>query len=92
LRVTDFKPGWTVVGNDDRKVGIVRRVGHNYIVTSRSAFTADLYVPVTSIANVENDTIYLNITQPDADHMGWEQEPRDDEAEDSADGDLHRHI
>jgi hypothetical protein len=92
MRMTDFQPGWAVVGNDDRRVGTVKHVGHNYILTSRPGFAADIYVPVTSIANVERETIYLNITQPDTEQMGWEQEPRDDEAEDPADGDLHRHI
>lgn len=92
MRVTDFQPGWHVVGNDDRRIGTVRHVGFNYIEVSRSAFSADLYVPVTAIANVEDEVIYLNITQPDADHMGWEQEPRDDEPEPDVGDDLHRHI
>lgn len=92
MRVTDFQPGWAVFGNDDRRIGTVKRVGHSYVVTSRSVFAADMYIPVTSIANVENETIYLNVTQSDAEHMGWEQEPRDDEAEAGPEDQLHRHI
>ncbi len=92
MRVSDFQPGWAVVGNDDRRIGTVKHVGNSYIAVSRSAFAADMYVPVTAIANVENQTIHLNLTQPDADQMGWEQEPRDDEHESDAEGDLHRHI
>jgi hypothetical protein len=91
VRVTDFRTGWDVVGNDDRRIGTVKRVGNSYVVVSRSSFSADMYVPTSAIANVENETIYLNVTQPDAEHMGWEQEPRDDTPE-PGEGDLHRHI
>ena len=93
MRMTDFRAGWAVVGNDGRHVGTIKGVGQNYILTSRPWFTADLFVPVSSIANVENEVIHLNITQPDAEHMGWEQEPSDDDVlEARPDGDLHRHI
>ena len=92
MRVTDFQVGWAVVGNDGRRVGTVKHVGQNYILTSRSAFSADMYVPVSSIANVENQAIHLNVTQRDAGQMGWEQPPREDELGASAESDLHRHV
>ncbi len=44
------------------------------------------------IANVENQTIHLNITQHDSEQMGWEQAPREDELEAGPEGDLHRHV
>ena len=93
MRMTDLRAGWTVLGNDGRRVGIVKDVGQNYILTARSGLAADLYVPVTSVANVENGVIHLNIRQSDVDQMGWEQGPRDDDAlEVQPEGDLHRHI
>lgn len=92
MRLTDFRPGWAVLGNDGRRVGSVKGVTQNYVLTSRPGFAADLYVPATSIANVEHETIHLNITQSDAEHMGWEQAPRDDEPEAEAGDDLHRHV
>jgi hypothetical protein len=92
MRVTDFQAGWVVVGNDDRRVGTVKHVGQNYILTSRPGFAVDLYVPVSFIANVENQTIHLNITQHDSGQMGWEQEPRGDELEAGPESDLHRHV
>jgi hypothetical protein len=92
MRMTDFRVGWIVLGNDRGRVGAIKSVGRNYILTSRHGFSADLYVPVSAIANVENETVHLNITQPDAEKMGWEQAPRDDELEASAESDLHRHI
>jgi hypothetical protein len=37
--------------------------------------------------------VHLNIPRPDANQMGWEQEPRDhDIPEAGADSDLHRHV
>lgn len=93
MRMTDFRPGWKVVGNDDHRIGTVKHIGQHYIQTSRPGFAADLYVPVDSIANVENETVHLNITQPDSDRMGWEQKPReDDDPGEAAESDLHRHI
>lgn len=92
MRMTDFRAGWAVLGNDGRRVGTIKSVGQNYLLTSRHGFSADLYVPVSSIANVENETVHLSITQRDAEQMGWEQAPRDDELESSPDSDLHRHI
>ncbi len=66
MRMTDFQEGWAVVGNDGRRLGKVKAVGHSYILTARSGFASDLYVPVSAIANVEHDTIHLNLTQRDA--------------------------
>jgi hypothetical protein len=92
MRMTDFRAGWAVLGNDGRRVGTVKSVGQNYILTSRPGLYADLYVPVSSIANVVSETIHLSITQPDTEQMGWEQAPRDDELEANPESDLHRHV
>lgn len=89
--MTDFRAGWEVVGNDAQRIGTIKDVGQNYLLVSRSGFAAQLYVPVTSIANVEHGTVHLNLTRRDAERMGWEQAPRHDEPENGA-GDLHRHI
>lgn len=90
MRMTEFEVGWAVVGNDGRRVGTVKGVTPNYVLTARSGFAGDLYIPAGSIANVEHETIHLNLTQHDALQMGWEQPPRDDEAEPA--DDLHRHV
>jgi hypothetical protein len=92
MRMTDFRAGWVIVGNDGRRVGTVKGVTQNYIVTSRPGFAADLYIPASSIANVEDETIHLNITQPDVEQMGWDQAPRDDQREAGPEDDLHRHV
>lgn len=93
MRMTDLKAGWAVVANDSRSLGSVKEVGQNYILMSTRGFAADLYVPASAIANIENKVVHLNVAQRDAARMGWEQPPRaDDELETTSESDLHRHI
>ena len=93
MRMIDLKPGWAVIGNDSRRIGTVRDVGQNYLVTSVSGLGRDIYVPASAIANVEHEAIHLSVPQHDVVAMGWDQPPRDDDAPESSSGtDLHRHI
>jgi hypothetical protein len=93
MRMADLRPGWAVIGNDGRRVGTVRDVGQNYVLTSTSALGRDIYVPASAIANVEHESVHLSVPQHDVAAMGWEQPPRDDDApEASPETDLHRHI
>ena len=92
--MADLKPGWTVVGNDGHRVGAVRDVGQNYIVTSTMGLGSDIYVPASAIANVEHEVVHLSVPQGAVAMMGWEQPPRYGDApeETSHESDLHRHI
>lgn len=92
MRMIDFQAGWAIVSNEGRRVGTVKGVTQNYIIVSRPAFAADLYVPASSIGNVERDTVHLNIAAGDVEQMGWEQAPRDDDPEADPESDLHRHV
>lgn len=93
MRMTDLRPGWAVVGNDGRHFGTVKDVGQNYVLTSRSGLSGDLYVPASAIANVENEVVHLSLPQREAEGMGWEQAPRGDDAlEQTPETDLHRHV
>jgi hypothetical protein len=90
--MTDLKPGWAVVGNDGHRVGSVREVGQNYILTSTTGLTNDIYVPASAIANVADEVVHLSVPQRDVASMGWEQAPRDDDAPMTSETDLHRHV
>ena len=93
MRMTDLRSGWVVVGNDGRRLGTVKDVRQNYVVTSRIGLPGEMYVPVSAIANVDNEVVQLNVAQRDAERMGWEQPPRDDEdLETTPESDLHRHV
>ena len=92
MRMADLKPGWTVVGNDGRRVGTVREVGQNYILTA-TGLASDIYVPASAIANVEHQVVHISVSQRDVAEMGWGQPPRDDDAPAmSPETDLHRHV
>ena len=92
MRMADIKPGWIVVGNDGHRIGEVRDVSQNYILTATGGLASDLYVPATAVANVEHEVIHLSVPQPDAASMGWEQPPRDDAPAPPDDTDRHRHV
>jgi hypothetical protein len=93
MRMADLKPGWDVVGNDGRRVGEIREVGQNYLLTSMPGLAGDLYIPASAIGNVEHEVVHLSVTQPDVAQMGWDQQPRDDDAlTSSPESDLHRHV
>lgn len=93
MRMTDLRPGWPVLSNDGRRIGTVKDVLQDYIVTSRPGPFADLFVPVSSVANVVREAIHLNIRQADVDQMGWEQEPRlDERLGEGPQSELHRHV
>ncbi len=93
MRMANLQVGWSVVGNDGRRLGAIREVGQNYVLVGRWGFGRDLYVPSSAIANVENETVYLNLPKQQAADMGWEQPPRsEDELETRPESDLHRHV
>lgn len=91
--MADLRPGWSIVGNDGNRVGTVREVGQNYVLTSISGMSKDLYIPASAIGNIEHQVIHLSIPQRDVANMGWAQPPRDEDAPAiSPEGDLHRHV
>jgi hypothetical protein len=93
VRMADLKPGWIVVGNDGQRIGEVRDVGQDYILTSTTGLASDVYVPATAVANVEHEVIHLSVPRRDVANMGWEQPPRTDDAPATPDDtDRHRHI
>jgi hypothetical protein len=91
--MADLRPGWAVVGNDGGRVGEVREVGQNYVLTSIPGLASDIYIPSSAIANVEEEVVHLSIAHRDVAEMGWEQAPRDDDSlSTSPEPDLHRHV
>jgi hypothetical protein len=91
--MADLKSGWAIVSNDGRRFGTVERVGQNYILASRAGLRGHLYVPASHVANVEHGVVYLNLAKGEADEMGWEEPPRDQDApETTPETDLHRHV
>ena len=92
MRMTDLRPGWSVVGNDGRRLGTMREVTQNYILVSTGAMSQDLHVPASAIANVDREVVHLNLSVREAVAMGWEQPPREDDTLEGQEPDLHRHV
>jgi len=93
MRMTDLRRGWAVMGNDGHRLGTVKAVGQNFVLTACGGRIGDLYVPASAIANVRDEALHLNLAKHEAEAMGWEQAPREPDAlEIAPEGDLHRHI
>lgn len=92
MRMADLLAGWPIVGNDGRRLGTIENVGQNYILASRTGRSGHLYVPASHIANVENEVVHLNVTKGEAEEMGWEQPPRNEDTPETPETDLHRHV
>jgi hypothetical protein len=93
MRMTDLRAGWSVVGNDGRRIGIIQEIGQQYLLVSRGGFAQSMYVPASAIANVERETVHLNLARAEAESMGWQQAPReDDRLRIDPEHDVDRHV
>ena len=93
MRIGDLKPGWIVVTNDGHRLGTVREVGQHFVEVSGGFFATSLFVPSSAIANVEHETVHLNIANGEVDAMGWNQPPRSpDDLHPTRERDVDREI
>ena len=76
MRIADLQQGWDVVTNDGHRLGRIREVGQHFVEVSGGFLSAGLFVPSSAIANVENETVFLNVAEGEVDAMGWNQPPR----------------
>lgn len=76
--VWEIDHGWDVIGADGEKVGEVHEVAPHYVVVSKGFFfPTERFVPVSAIANVERDTVYLRVPKDQIDSMGWDVVPEE---------------
>jgi hypothetical protein len=93
MRIADLQPGWDVVTNDDHRIGAIEEVGQHYVKVAGGFLSADLYIPASAIANVENETVHLNLAKSEMDVVGWHQPPRSpDELHTTREPDAQREI
>ena len=93
MRIADLMPGWAVVTNDGHRLGNVTEVGQHFLEVSGGHYSASLFVPSSAIANVENETVHLNLAEPEVDAAGWQQPPRtSDDLRVTQEGDADRDI
>jgi hypothetical protein len=93
MRMTDLKPGWDVVSNDGHRIGKIRDVRQHFVKVSPGHFFAAIYVPASAIANVQHETVHLNVANAEVAAMGWQQPPRSpDELHVTPERDADREI
>lgn len=75
-RYESIAEGTEVYGSDGSKVGSIVAIQPNYIVVEKGFFfPTDYYIPVSAIASVGDDGVYLNVTKDAALNQGWDTEP-----------------
>jgi hypothetical protein len=93
MRIADLKPGWNVLTNDGHRLGQIREVGQHFVKVSGGYFSAHFFVPASAIANVEKETVHLNVANGEVDAMGWRKPPRlSDDLRTANERDVDREI
>jgi uncharacterized protein (TIGR02271 family) len=72
-----LRPGMDVHGSDGQKVGTIQEVFADYVIVEKGFFfPKDYYIPVSAIANADDDgNVYLSVTKDQALHQGWDTLP-----------------
>jgi uncharacterized protein (TIGR02271 family) len=75
---TEIMQGGEVFGADGAKVGTVATVYPGYIIVEKGFFfPTDYYIPLSAIASVDADRVYLTISKDEALNSGWDARPAD---------------
>jgi uncharacterized protein (TIGR02271 family) len=79
---TSITEGTDVYGSDGEKVGSIVAVRPNYLVVEKGFFfPTDYYIPVSSVASVEEGRVHLAVTKDAALNQGWDAVPADYDSE-----------
>lgn len=71
-----IETGWDVYGSDDEKIGDVSAVANDHFVIEKGfIFTTDVYVPMSAIASVDDDRVYLTYTKDQLENQDWSSPP-----------------
>jgi uncharacterized protein (TIGR02271 family) len=75
-QTTTIETGWDVLGSDGEHLGTVAEVGHNYVLVQKGLiFPKDIYVPVSAVERVTDQTVWLNVPKDQVESMGWDDAP-----------------
>jgi uncharacterized protein (TIGR02271 family) len=68
--------GWDVITSDGDKLGDVEEVHPHYLVVGKGLiFHSERYVPVSTITDVSDNTVYLSVTKVEVETQGWDTIP-----------------
>jgi uncharacterized protein (TIGR02271 family) len=78
-RATQIQTGWDVYGSDDEKIGDVSGVANDHFIIEKGfIFMTDVYVPMSAIASVGNERVYLTYTKDQVENQEWSSPPAGD--------------
>lgn len=84
---SDIMTGAEVFGVDGDKLGRVAEVYPRYITVEKGFFfPTDYYIPRTALQDVQDGQVFLNMSKDSALNSGWDQVPRDLQADSGAVG------
>lgn len=71
--------GADVYGAEGDKIGSVEDIGSNYFTVEKGfLFTTDVYVPLSAVANITDEGIYLDVNKDAIDRQGWTRPPAEE--------------
>jgi uncharacterized protein (TIGR02271 family) len=73
---TQIRTGWDVYGSDDEKIGDVSGVANDHFIIEKGfIFTEDVYVPMSAIASIGDERVYLTYTKDQVENQKWSSPP-----------------
>lgn len=79
LDANQISNGFDVYGSDDEKIGSVAEVRPNYFIVEKGfLFPTDIYVPLSAVTSVQDDSVHLNVTKDQVENQGWDAQPEED--------------
>ena len=80
-RFHEIDAGWRVMTADGKALGIVEGVHPNHLIAIATELAYELFfIPTDSVADVENEIVYLDVQLADIKLQGWELLPDLDDA------------
>jgi hypothetical protein len=73
---TALETGRDVYASDGGRLGTIDEVGADYVLVKKGLlFPRDIYVPTDSIERVDQDGVWLDVSQADLDSFDWSEPP-----------------
>lgn len=76
-----IQTGWDVYGSDNEKIGDVAGIANDHFIIEKGfLFTTDIYVPMSAVASLGDERVYLAYTKDQVEDEDWSSPPAGDAA------------
>jgi hypothetical protein len=76
FRFADIERGWLVQDSDETSLGTVVSSGETLLTVSRGLLSSKLYLPPSTVAEVHEGIVRLNVTSRWVEAQGWDRPGR----------------